>query len=158
MDDPYAWLRDDNWQEVMRNPDMLATDIRRYLEEENRYAEVNLAPTTTLQARLFEEIKGRIKEDDSTVPAPDGPYAYYRRFAVGGQHPILCRYRTTDGEKVEQILLHGDIEAEGLKYLNITTSQHSPDHRVLAYAVDLNGSEYFAIRFKDMTTGETLDD
>ena len=142
----------------MRNPDMLANDIRRYLEEENRYAEAHLAPTKALQARLFEEIKGRIKEDDSTVPAPDGPFAYYRRFAVGGQHPILCRYRTADSEKVEQILLNGDVEAEGLKYLNITTSQHSPDHRILAYAVDLNGSEYFAIRFKDLTTGDTLDD
>lgn len=156
--DPYAWLRDDNWQEVMRNPALLAADIRRYLEEENRYAEANLAPTTALQERLFNEIKARIKEDDSTVPAADGPFAYYRRFAVGGQHPILCRYARTTGEKVEEILLHGDEEAEGLKYLNITTSQHSPDHAVLAYAVDLNGSEYFAIRFRDLAAGEALDD
>lgn len=157
-EDPYAWLRDENWQEVMRNPALLAADIRRYLEEENRYAEAKLAPTTGLQERLFEEIKARIKEDDSTVPAADGPFAYYRRFAVGGQHPILCRHGTAGDERTEEILLHGDEEAEGLKYLNITTSQHSPDHAVLAYAVDLNGSEYFAIRFRDLATGEALDD
>lgn len=156
--DPYAWLRDDNWQEVMRRPEVLAPDIRRYLELENRYVADNLADTVELQRRLFEEIKARSREDDSTVPAPDGPFAYYRRFVIGGQHPLLCRYRLDAGETSEEILLHGDKEAEGLKYLNITTSHHSPDHRLLAYAVDLNGSEYFAIRFKDLATGSSLDD
>jgi oligopeptidase B len=156
--DPYAWLRDDNWQEVMRRPEVLAPDIRHYLELENRYAADNLAATVEMQRRLFEEIKARSREDDSTVPAPDGPFAYYRRFVIGGQHPILCRYRLDAGETSEEVLLHGDKEAEGLKYLNITTSHHSPDHRLLAYAVDLNGSEYFAIRFKDLTTGSSLDD
>jgi oligopeptidase B len=157
-EDPYAWLRDDNWQAVMRRPELLTPDIREYLEQENRYVEQNLATTADLQRRLFEEIKGRIKEDDSTVPAPDGPFAYYRRYAVGGQHPILCRYRADAGDKAEEILLDGDKEAKGLKYLNLTTSHHSPDHELLAYAVDLNGSEYFAIRFKDLATGEKLDD
>jgi oligopeptidase B len=158
MEDPYAWLRDDNWQAVMRRPELLAPDIRDYLEQENRYVEENLATTVDLQRRLFEEIKARIKEDDSTVPAPDGPFAYYRRYAVGGQHPILCRYSADSGDKAEEILLDGDKEAKGLKYLNLTTSHHSPDHKLLAYAVDLNGSEYFAIRFKDLSTGEKLDD
>lgn len=158
IEDPYGWLRDERWQDVMRRPELLAPDIRQYLEDENRYAEAILAPTKDLQARLFNEIKGRIKEDDSTVPAPDGPFAYYRRFAVGGQHPILCRYPTDSDDKAEEILLNGDAEAAGLKYLNLTTSHHSPDHRVLAYAVDLNGSEYFTIRFKDLATGARLDD
>jgi oligopeptidase B len=93
---------------------------------ENRYAADNLATTVELQRRLFEEIKARSREDDSTVTAPDGPFAYYRRFVIGGQHPILCRYRLDAGEKSEEILLHGDKEAEGLKYLNITTSHHRP--------------------------------
>ncbi len=158
MEDPYAWLRDDNWQAVMRRPELLAPDIREYLEQENRYVEENLATTADLQRRLFEEIKARIKEDDSTVPAPDGPFAYYRRYAVGGQHPILCRHRAGAGGKTEEILLDGDKEAEGLKYLNLTTSHHSPDHKLLAYAVDLNGSEYFDIRFKDLATGARLPD
>jgi oligopeptidase B len=158
IEDPYAWLRDERWQDVMRSPELLAPDIRTYLDAENRYAEATLAPTATLQARLFAEIKARIKEDDSTVPAPDGPFAYYRRFAVGGQHPILCRYRAEAGEQAEEILLNGDEEAEGLKYLNLTTSHHSPDHAILAYAVDLNGSEFFAIRFRDLATGRPLDD
>ena len=102
-------------------------------------------------------MKARIKEDDSSVPAPDGPYSYYRRFAIGGQHPIFCRYRNDTDEKTEEILLHGDEEAEGLSYLNIAACDHSPDHTLLAYAVDLNGSEFFTIRIRDLTTGIDAD-
>ena len=158
IEDPYAWLRADNWQEVMRSPDKLPADIRRYLEAENDYAKANLASTEALQTLLFEEMKARIKEDDSSVPAPDGAYAYYRRYAIGGQHPIFCRFRNDDAAKAEEILLHGDEEAKGLSYLNIAACDHSPDHTLLAYAVDLNGSEFFTIRIRDLATGETLPD
>src|SRR5215470_10305011 len=79
LTDDYAWLRADNWQEVMRDPAKLDPAIRAYLEAENAYAERALADTTALQNVLFEEMKGRIKEDDSSVPAADGPFAYYAR-------------------------------------------------------------------------------
>ena len=72
--DPYAWLKDDNWKEVMRDPKQLRPDIRAYLEAENAHTNALLeTPTTALQDKLFEEMKGRVKEDDSSVPAIDGP-------------------------------------------------------------------------------------
>ena len=114
MDDPYAWLRDAEWQQVMREPDTLDPDIRAHLEAENAWTEQALAPIANLREELVAEMKGRIKEDDSSVPAPDGPWSYYRRFIEGGQYPLLCRRPSadTDGGN-EQVLLDGDAEAEG---------------------------------------------
>src|SRR5262245_24686140 len=82
--DDYAWLRADNWQAVMRDPALLDPEIRTYLDAENAYSKAMLADTEPLQAKLFAEMKGRIKEDDSSVPSPDGPFAYYSRYVVGG--------------------------------------------------------------------------
>jgi len=73
--DDYAWLRDDNWQQVMRDPSVLRPDIRDYLEAENTFTEAAMGDTEALQAELFAEMRGRIKEDDSSVPATDGPHA-----------------------------------------------------------------------------------
>ena len=78
--DNYAWLRADNWQEVMRDPEALPQDIRAYLEAEKDYYDTLMQDTKSLQETLFEEMKGRIKQDDSSVPAPDGAYAYSSRF------------------------------------------------------------------------------
>ena len=89
--DEYAWLKPGNWQQVMRDPSQLDPAIRAYLEAENGYCQRALADTGRLQEKLFAEMKGRIKEDDSSVPAPDGPYAYYVRYREEGQHPLLCR-------------------------------------------------------------------
>src|SRR5436853_7844972 len=72
--DDYAWLRAENWREVMRDPSVLDPKIRAYLEAENAYTNAALAHTEALQATLFAEMKGRIKEDDSSVPRPDGPH------------------------------------------------------------------------------------
>ena len=96
--DDYAWLRADNWQEVMRDPAALAEDIRGYLLAENAYTEAVLDRTTALQETLFKEMKGRIKEDDFTVPSPDGPWAYFVSFVTGGQHPLFCREPRDGGE------------------------------------------------------------
>ena len=127
--DPYAWLRDDNWQQVMKEPAVLAADIRAYLEAENAYADGVLAPIRPLQRRLFDEMKGRIKEDDSSVPLPDGPYSYHVRYRAGGQHPLFCRV-AADG--IEQVMIDGDREAEGRAFLRFAGCEHSPDHRLLA--------------------------
>ena len=89
--DDYAWLRASNWQAVMRDPQALAPDIRAQLEAENAYKSAVMADTERLQERLFAEMKGRIEEDDSSVPAPDGPFSYYTRFVVRAQHPLFCR-------------------------------------------------------------------
>ena len=86
LGDDYAWLRAANWQEVIRDPAKLTKSIRGYLEAENAYSGAQLADTVKLQGRLFKEMKARIKEDDSTVPAADGPFEYYTRFVTGGPY------------------------------------------------------------------------
>jgi len=159
LTDAYHWLRDPDWQRVMREPEALQPEIRAYLEAENAFAEAALAPVAGLRERLFEELKARIKGDDSSVPAPDGPWAYYRRFATGGQYPILCRRpRDAEDETREQILLDGNAEAEGQSFFAIGGAVHAPDHRLFAYAEDLNGSEYCTIYIRDLETGALLDD
>ncbi len=96
--DDYAWLKDDNWQEVLRDPSILDPDIRNYLEAENDYTESLLGHTAALQKKLVKEMRGRIKEDDSSVPSPDGPYAYLRKFREGGQHELFGRCPRDGGE------------------------------------------------------------
>ena len=157
VSDPYAWLRAENWQEVMHaGKEVLPADIRAYLEAENAYTATEMADTEALQAALFEEMKGRIKEDDSTVPAPDGPFAYGSRFVKGGQYPLV--FRTPRDGGTEQILLDGNREAEGEAFFRLASTAHSPDHSKLAWAVDTKGSEYFSVRVRDLESGEELPD
>src|SRR3954470_17451759 len=78
--DDYAWMKDDNWQQVLRDPALLRADVRAHLEAENAYTKAVLTGTETLQAQLFAEMKGRIKEDDASVPEPDGAFEYYIRY------------------------------------------------------------------------------
>jgi oligopeptidase B len=153
--DEYAWLRASNWQEVMRDPALLAPDIRAYLEAENAYTNTVMAGTEQLQAKLFAEMKGRIKEDDAGVPAPDGPFAYYTRFVVGGQHPLFCRKPRAGGD--EQILLDGNALAAPHAYFRLTGVVHSPDHRLIAYAVDTTGSELYTVNVIEAATGSLVD-
>jgi oligopeptidase B len=154
--DDYAWLRAANWRDVMRAPALLDAEIRAYLEAENAYTDAALAPTQGLQAELFAEMKGRLKPDDFSVPAPDGPFDYYSNFIEGGQYPRFCRRPRGGGQ--EQIVLDGNAEAEGKPYWDLGAKAHSPDHKLLAYAVDDKGSELFTIRIRDLATGQDLPD
>lgn len=154
--DDYAWLRADNWQEVMRDPSALAPDIRTYLEAENAYAALIMADTEALQERLFAEMKARIKEDDSTVPAPDGEWAYFTRYVEGGEHPLFCRQPRNGG--ADQVLIDGNRLAEGHAYFQLSGVEHSPDHALVAYAGDDKGSEFYTLKIRDIATGEDLAD
>ena len=154
--DNYAWLRDNNWQEVMRDPSVLDTDIRAYLEAENDYTDAYFEDTTALQETLFEEMKARIKEDDSSVPAKDGDYAYSMRYVTGGQQPHFLR-TALDGSN-EQVLLDGDALAEGKAYFRLGGLGHSDDHKLGIWSFDDKGSEYFTLRVRDLATGEDLAD
>ncbi|MFP4129485.1 MAG: S9 family peptidase [Halorhodospira sp.] len=157
LTDPYAWLRDPDWRAAMLDPSRLQAPIREHLEAENAYAEAVLEPVRGLRRRLFEELRGRIKEDDASVPEPDGPYAYYARFREGGQHPVACRCpREREGE--EEVLLDGDALAGGEAYFDLGDWAHSDDHRYLAYAVDTSGAEAYTIRFRDLASGADLPD
>ena len=95
--DNYAWLRDEEWQEVLRDPEELDADIRAHLDAENAFYEAAAGDLAELRDALFSEMRGRVKEDDSSVPMPDGPYAYGRRFREGGEYPIFCRKKENAG-------------------------------------------------------------
>jgi oligopeptidase B len=152
--DDYAWMKDDNWQQVLRDPKALRADVREHLEAENAYTKAMLASTEELQTQLFAEMKGRIKEDDSSVPSPDGPWEYYARYDLGAEHPVHARKARGGG--AEEVLLDEQAEAKGKPYYQVGATSHSPDHLLYAWAVDEQGSEYFQIRVKDLATGEVL--
>ena len=154
--DDYAWLKDASWQEVLRDPQVLDADIRRYLEAENTYADSLLGHTDALQKKLVKEMRGRIKEDDSSVPSPDGSFAYFRKFREGGQHELFGRMPRNGGE--EKIVLDGDQLAEKSEYFKFGGSRHSHDHKLQAWSADTSGSEYFSVRVRDWESGKDFDD
>lgn len=160
--DPYHWMKDDNWQQVMQDPTVLRADIREYLEAENAFTkEVLEDPLEGLKEELFQEMRGRIKEDDSSLPSIDGPYAYLTKYRTGGEYPIIARRAAADiyNEEAEnEILLDGDVMGEGKAYFSFRAVEHSPDHNLIAYAVDEQGSEFYTIKFKNLETGEDLPD
>ncbi|NNJ74821.1 MAG: S9 family peptidase, partial [Anderseniella sp.] len=156
LTDDYGWLRADNWQEVMRDPSVLDTDIRAYLEAENAWVKNTMAPTESLQETLFAEMKGRIKEDDSSVPSPDGEYSYGVKYITGGQQPLFVR-TNHDGDD-ETVLVDGNKEADGKEYFRIGGASHSPDHKLVAFGYDDKGSEFFTLVLREAGTSENLAD
>ena len=101
-------------------------------------------------------MRGRIKEDDSSVPAPDGPFAYLSKFREGGQHAMFGRMPRDGGEAA--IILDGDKLAENHAYFRFGGARHSPDHKLQAWSADVKGSEYFSVRVRDWTDGADRDD
>ncbi len=158
--DPYAWIRDDNWQQVMQEPDVLQPDIRTYLEAENAYTKAALEdPTEALRQTLFDEMKGRIKEDDSSVPLIDGDWAYYRKFVEGGEYAVYARKPAAsafDAESPEEILIDGNALGEDLEYFSFGQVAHSPDHSKMAWTYDDKGSEFYTLKIKDLESGNVL--
>ena len=152
LHDDYAWLRAENWQEVLRNPDALPGEIRAVLEAENDFAQAVLAPEESMRAALVKELRGRIKEDDADVPLPDGAWLYYARHKEGGQHPIFCRAKQGGG--AEEVLLNGDEQSQGKSFFELGAVRHSPDHAKLAWSADEMGSELYSIRVRDIGSGE----
>ncbi|MGZ3298863.1 MAG: S9 family peptidase [Asticcacaulis sp.] len=165
--DDYHWMKDDNWQALLRDPSAVRPDIKEALNEENAYTRAVLSGTEALQEELFHEMKARIREDDASTPSPDGPWEYYSRFETGGQHPIRARRPRSaafpapmppveDTRAVEEILLDEDARAKAHDFYETSGASHSRDHRLYAWAEDTQGSEYFTLYVKDLTTGEML--
>ncbi|MCA0433458.1 MAG: S9 family peptidase [Proteobacteria bacterium] len=149
--DDYKWLKADNWQAVMHDPSLLPADIRAYLEAENAYTKATMADTEALRETLFQELKGRIKEDDQSVPAPDGPYEYYSSFVIGGQYPLLKRRLRNGGS--EQVLFDCNALAAGKDYFSLGDVARSMDHRLAAWTYDDKGSEFYTLKIRDLDTG-----
>ncbi|HVI98319.1 MAG TPA: S9 family peptidase [Sphingomonas sp.] len=154
IDDPWAWLKDPGY------PQVTDKDVLAYLEAENAYFEAVMAPHRPLVDRLYEEMKGRIKEDDASVPQKDGDWLYWTAFETGGQYRKWWRKpanaANTGGD--DQLLLDEPALAEGKEYFRLGAFSVSNDGRLLAYAIDDNGSERFTIHVKDLETGELLPD
>jgi len=150
--DDYAWMRDDNWQAMFKDPSILDPAIRTHLEAENAYQQAAMADTKELQKTLFAEMRGRIKEDDSSVPAPDGPWLYGVRYVTGGEQPKYFRIPRNGGD--EQMMLDGDLEAEGKDYFRLAGAGSSPDHASMVWGYDDKGSEFFTLKVRDLATGK----
>ena len=144
--DPWFWLRD------IDDPATL-----EYLKAENAHTEAIMEPERELRESLFDEMRGRIKEDDSTVPQKDGDYYYYARFEEGNQYPIYCR-KHLSLDAPEEILIDVNVLAKDLDYCRVGSLENSPDHRLLAYSMDSDGSEKYTIYVKDLETGDLLSD
>lgn len=162
LSDDYGWLRADNWKDVLRDPDVLPAEIRHHLEAENSYCGTQMASTKALQRELVKEMRGRIKEDDSSVPQPDGAYLYYSRYRKGGEHPLICRRlqrsQSRTGKAREQIMLDADALADGKDFFDLGDVAHSRDHMLLGWSADEAGSELYTIRVRDLTSGSDLAD
>jgi oligopeptidase B len=156
LTDEFAWLKDANWQAVMRDPSLLDPTIRTHLEDENTYAEAVLAPTVPLQETLFAEMKGRIKEDDASVPTADGAFAYFTRYRDGGQHPLVCREPRGGGDA--ETIIDGDALAAGKAFFRLGATAHSSDHKLLAWSADETGAELFSVRVRDLARMADLPD
>ncbi len=146
LHDDYGWLRQRQEQEVID-----------YLEAENRYTAEVMQGTAELQEVLYQEMVGRIRETDQTVPVPIDDYEYYSRTVEGLQYPIFCRRRRQEGAP-EEILLDVNALAAGEKYLRLGVHSVSPDHRLLAYSTDADGSESYRLRILDLASRQHLPD
>jgi oligopeptidase B len=150
IDDPYAWIKDPGYPEVTDK------NVLAYIEAENAYFETVMAPHKPLTDRLYEEMKGRIKEDDSSVPQKDGDWLYWTSFETGGEYRKWWRKPVAGGEDI--LILDEPALAEGKEYFRLGAFSVSENGRYLAYAIDDNGSERFEVRVKDLADGQHLPD
>ncbi|KAA2284602.1 S9 family peptidase [Arenimonas fontis] len=146
--DEYYWLRDDKRED----PEVLA-----YLRAENAYADAVLAPLEGLEERLYQELVGRVKQDDSSVPYLEDGYWYYTRYETGKEYPIHAR-RKGSLDAPEQVLFDVNVMAEGKNFFQLANYEVSEDGRLVAWAEDTVGRRQYVLRVKDLETGEILSD
>lgn len=149
VEDPYAWLKDPGYPKV-EDPEILG-----YLEAENAYFEAAIAPQRPLIDTLFAEMKGRMKEDEASVPVQDGDWLYWWAFRPGGQYRAWYRRPVVGGP--ETLILDEEAEAAGHDYFRLGAQSVSPDGRLLAWTGDTDGSERFTLRIRDLASGEDVE-
>ena len=144
--DPYFWLKDQGY------PKVDDADVLAYLKAENGYFEAAMAPHRPLVDTIFAEMKGRIKENDATVPQADGDWIYWTAFATGAQYPVHYRKPVAGGP--DEVLLDEPKEAAGKAYFRASVFAVAPDGRRAAWAADDSGAERFTLRIRDLATGK----
>jgi oligopeptidase B len=148
-------VRNDDWYWLRNRDD---PEVIAYLEAENAYAEAALAPLAPLRNRIFDEIKSRVQETDESAPVAEGPWEYTSRTIEGSQYGVHCRRPRRGGPETATVVLDENVLAAGHDYFSLGGFEVTPDHKVLAYAVDFNGSERYTLRFRDLETGADLPD
>ena len=154
--DEYFWMRLSDEQKNAQVPDSQTVNVLAYLNAENDYAKAIMKHTEEFQQKLFEEIKGRIKQDDETVPYLDNGYYYQTKYYTGKEYPVF--FRRKEGSDSAQILLDVNKLAEGQKYTGVGGMSVSPDNTLLAYGVDHVSRRQYTLFFKDLKSGELLPD
>ena len=153
--DDYYWMRLTDEQKSAKEKDSHTQEVVDYIDAENDYTESRLKHTKKFQDKLFDEIVGRIKKDDESVPYLDNGYFYYTRYEKGKEYAIHCRKKESlDGE--EEILLDENVLAKGHDYFAVGGLDVSPDNQWMSYGVDLVSRRIYTIYFKNLVTGDVL--
>jgi len=155
-EDNYSWIHQSNILDVLKDSSKLLPETRKYLEEENNYFEHEMKNTKDIQKKVFNEIKGRIKLDDESLPFKDKIYEYWTKTTTKGNYSIKLR-KKIGSEKVEEIW-NGDLEKEKLKteYFGLGDLEVSYNDKYLGYSLDLKGSEYYTIYIRDIKSNELV--
>ena len=155
-EDNYSWIHQKNILEVLQDKTKLDPEVKRYLDEENLYAEHHLKDTKNLQKKLFDEIKGRIKLDDESLPYKDHTYEYWTKTTATGNYSIKLR-KKIDSNDIEEIW-NGDEEKKKLKteYFGVGDLEISNDDKYLGYSLDTKGSEYYTIFIRDIKSKKII--
>ncbi len=155
-EDNYSWIHQENILEVLKDSSKLLPDVRKYLEDENDYFSHQMSDTKEIQKVLFDEIKGRIKLDDESLPFKDVRYSYWTKTTTKGNYSIKLR-KKIDSEEIEEIW-NGDLEKEKLntEYFGLGDLEVSYNDKLLAYSLDLKGSEYYTIHIRDIKSREQV--
>ena len=151
-EDNYSWIHQDDILEVLKDSKKLNPEVRKYLEEENSYTDFHLSDTINIQKQLFDEIKGRIKLDDESLPFKDFDYEYWSKTTAKGNYSIKLR-KKIGTNSIEEIW-NGDEEKEKLKveYFGVGDLEVSFNDKYLGYSLDTKGSEYYTIYIRDINT------
>ena len=154
--DNYSWIHQSNILDVLKDGSKLLVKVRKYLEEENAYTQFHLKGTKKLQKELFNEIKGRIKLDDESLPYKDKEYEYWTKTTTEGNYSIKLR-KKFGTDKIEEIW-NGDKEKEKLnvKYFGVGDLEVSYNDKYLGYSLDLKGSEYYTIYIRDISSNKLV--
>ena len=155
-EDNYSWIHQKNILEVLKDSSKLLPEVRKYLEEENAYFEYQMKNTKDSQKKIFDEIKGRIKLEDQSLPFKDVRYEYWTKTTEKGNYSIKLRKKINTNE-VEEIW-NGDKEKEKLntEYFGLGDLEVSFNDKYLAYSLDLKGSEYYTIHVRDIETNKLI--
>ena len=153
--DNYNWMRLSDDQKSTKPFDEQTQNVINYIDEENNYTQKMLSDTEELQNQLFDEIVGRIKKDDESVPYLKNGYYYYRKYEEGKEYPLYCR-KKENLDSPEEIMIDGNILSDGYDYFSISGLSVSPNNKILAYSIDTLSRRFYTVYFKNLETGVLL--